>query len=201
MTRARTELAVALAMALIFSALLAIWQNQRNLGTPEPAVSPGDAIIVTDTPAVAATPIAPAVGNTTVLAGPLPGTAHEPPAPELESAQLQSDRAYIAEAFPALSTWNVTDFKSVLATDALNASTDADLEEVLTTLGARLGELQYFDEPQPVEGSATIDVDTQAELQPYRFTAWYEAGAAEVNLVLERQTRRSVYSFDIHIPN
>lgn len=201
MTRAKTELAVAVAMALIFSALLAIWQNQRNMRAPEAAAALGDSIFVPDAPATAGTPIAPTVENTTVLAGPLPGTAHEPPAPELESAQLESDRAYIAEAFPALSTWNVTELKSLLATESLNASTDTDLEQVLTTLGERLGELQYFDEPQPVEGTETLDADTQAELQPYRFTAWYEAGAAEVNLVLERQTRRSVYSFDIHIPN
>ncbi|MGV3592060.1 MAG: hypothetical protein ACO1PZ_10255 [Gammaproteobacteria bacterium] len=201
MTRARTELAVAVAMALIFSALLAIWQNQRNVRAPDAAVALGDAIVVTEAPAAAPTPLAPTVENTTVLAGPLPGTAHEPPAPELESAQLESDRAYIAEAFPALSTWNVTELKPLLATEALNASTDADLEQVLATLSERLGELQYFDEPQPVEGTATIDAETQAELQPYRFTAWYEAGAAEVNLVLERQTQRSVHSFDIHIPN
>lgn len=202
MTRARTELAIAVATALVLAALLATWHGQRSADATGASVA--DSMFTSDAAGLA--PDANAafiVQDTTVLTGPLPGMMHEPPAPELESTQLESDRAYIAEAFPALSTWDVARLKPLLATDALDASTDADLEQVMTTLGARLGTLQHFDEPQPVEGTETIEyASASTELQPYRFTAWYEAGAAEVNLVLERKPEHSaVYSFDIHIPD
>ena len=109
----------------------------------------------------------------------------------------------IAEAFPALSSWSMADVKPLLSTAALNATSDAELEQVMATLGARLGTLQYFDEPQPVSPPETLDYPTTtASLQPYRFTAYYEAGAAEVNLVLEKQQQHSsLYSFDIHVSN
>lgn len=198
MIRARTELIAALAAALALVVFLAWYEGQRNVRAPEPVVAVTEESVAE--PGASALPI---VADTTVLAGPLPGVAHEPPAPDRESDVLERDLAYIAEAFPALSTWSLAEVKPLLATAALNASTDAELEEVMSTLGSRLGDLQYFDQPQPVEGTETIDyAATSAELQPYRFTAWYEAGAAEVNLVLERQQEHSaVYSFDIHIPN
>lgn len=199
MIRARTELFVALVAAVALVGFLAWYDGGRNPRVPEPVVSVTEEDAVE--PALASS--LPIVADTTVLVGPLPGVAHEPLAPEVESDVLERDRAYIAEAFPALSTWSVDDVKPLLATAALNASTDAELAEVMSTLGSRLGDLQYFDQPQPVEGTETIDyAATSAELQPYRFTAWYEAGAAEVNLVLERQQdHNAVYSFDIHIPN
>lgn len=195
MIRARTELVVGVAAVVALAAFL-IWTNaERNARVPEPVVS------VTETEVTNTT--IPTVADTTVLIGPLPGVAHEPPAPELESNQLERDLAYIAEAFPALSSWSVNELKPLLSTAALNASTDAELNEVMSTLGARLGDLQYFEQPQPVEGLETIEyAATSAELQPYHFTAWYEAGPAEVSLVLERQEdRNAVYSFDISIPN
>ncbi|MDY6984330.1 MAG: hypothetical protein SV422_14685 [Pseudomonadota bacterium] len=200
MIRAKTELFAALAAALTLVVFLAWYEGQRNARAPEPVVSVTDENLPQPSAVASVLPI---VADTTVLAGPLPGVAHEPPAPEVESDVLERDLAYIAEAFPALSTWSLDEVKPLLATAALNASTDAELAEIMSTLGARLGDLQYFDQPQPVEGAETIDyAATSAELQPYRFTAWYEAGAAEVNLVLERQQDyNAVYSFDIHIPD
>lgn len=195
MTRARTELTLALAAAAVVIVFL-VWTNQRrNVRVLEPVVS------VTETQVTNTT--VPTVSDTTVLVGPLPGVAHEPPAPERESEQLARDRAYIADAFPALSSWSVATLKSLLATAALNASTDVELADVMQTLGARLGNLLDFEQPQPVEGHETIEYGAMsAELQPYRFMARYEGGVAEVTLVLERQQdRTAVYSFDIHIPD
>jgi hypothetical protein len=199
MIRARTELFVAITAAVAVIGLLAWSQDRPTAPAPGPAMS----VSPVSNSSVANTTRLALVADTTVLAGPLPGVAHEPPAPELESNQLERDREYIAEAFPALSTWSVAQLKPLLATAALNASTDDELAEVMSTLGMRLGDLQYFEQPQPLEGAETIEyAAASAELQPYHFTAWYEAGAADVTLVLERQEdRNAVYSFDINIPN
>lgn len=82
------------------------------------------------------------------------------------------------------------------------ASDRAFINEVMTTLDARLGALQYFDSPQPIETADAPAAANGAELQPYTFTAYYEAGEAQVNLVLEKeQQRSSLYSFDINVQN
>jgi hypothetical protein len=192
MTRAKTELAVALVGALALIILMAWYQGQRppSLNQAEPIAG---TIVRTELEALPATDV--------LAVGALAGTVQAPPAPDVPADELERDRAFISEAFPALSSWEVEEVKPLLSTAALNASTDAELAEVMTTLSDRLGTLQYFDSPQPANGAEAF-ASGDAELQPYVFTAYYEAGEAEVNLVLEKeQQRSSLYSFDIHVPN
>jgi hypothetical protein len=191
MTRARTELAGALVAALSLVIFLA-WYG----GAREPAGSPYvSGTVLRELPGAAP----PADGTVPTVANTAP-TAPVTPASELPPAELASDRAFINEAFPALSSWSVEEVKPLLSEDALNASTAEQLEQVMTTLNDRLGTLQYFDSPQPVEGPQALDA--QSDLQPYAFTAYFEAGEAEVNLVLEKdQQHSSLYSFDINVQN
>jgi hypothetical protein len=186
MTRAKTELATALIAAVALGIFLAWYGGQGHLA---PALTmPLTGAVVRTAPALALSEAA----NTAV---PAPVT----PASELPPAELASDRAFINEAFPTLSSWSVDEVKPLLSTEALNASTDEELEEVMATLNDRLGTLQYFDSPQPVEAPGAFATE---DLQPYTFTAYYEAGEAEVNLVLEKEEEHSsLYSFDINIQN
>lgn len=198
-TRARLELAIALVGAAGLAGFLVTHPGVRELRDEARALKPVASAIAGNT----ASTLPPAVENTTLISGPLTGTIHEAPAPELPPAVLARDREYIAEAFPALSSWSVAEVKPLLAPAALEASSDEQLAQVMTTLSDRLGTLQYFEAPQPVATAVDAGYTTASEnLQPYRFTAYYEAGAAEVNLVLEKQQQHSaLYSFDINIPN
>jgi hypothetical protein len=194
MTRAKTELAFALIGALTLVILMAWYQGQRNPAGNQ--AEPVTGTIVRTEPDATPAPAA-----NTLAVGALAGTVQAPPAPDVPPAELERDRAFISEAFPALSSWEVEEVKPLLSTAALNASTDRELAEVMATLSDRLGTLQYFDSPQPANGPDAF-ASTDTELQPYVFTAYYEAGEAEVNLVLEKeQQRSSLYSFDIHVPN
>ncbi len=193
MTRARSELAVALAAALSLVVFLAWYGGRQQITAP-----------------AFSTPVSGSVARTAPLAldaSEVPDTAVPPdepvtPAADLPPAELASDRAFINEAFPALSSWSVEEVKPLLSPTVLKASTDAELNEVMTTLNARLGTLQYFDSPQPVDAPAALEAAAANELQPYTFTAYYEAGEAEVNLVLEKeQQHSSLYSFDINVQN
>lgn len=191
MTRAKTEFAGALVGAVALVTFLAWYQGQRSqtLSFPEPATG----TVMRAIPEPAALISGAAAG--TALAG-MPGSP-------LPAADVARDRAFINEAFPALSSWSVEEVKPLLSNAALNASTDQELADVMTTLDARLGTLQYFDPPQPVGAAEPFTYPTaDASLQPYTFTAYFEAGEAEVNLVLEKQQQQSsLYSFDIHVPN
>jgi len=195
MTRARSELAAALVAALSLVIFLA-WYEGRQAPPVAPYIH-GTVLRETVLREAQATVPAEAtigtVANTTMIA---PVT----PASELPPAELADDRAFINEAFPALSSWSVDEVKPLLSDAALSANTDEELAQVMTTLNARLGTLQYFDSPQPVEGPQAFNA--AADLQPYIFTAYYEAGEAEVNLVLEKeQQHSSLYSFDINVQN
>jgi hypothetical protein len=191
MTRARSELALTPAGALSLVIFLAWYQGRQQVPGPASPM-PVSGTVLRTTPAALDSP---QVTN-------IPITAPVTPAAELPPAELASDRAFINEAFPALSSWSVEEVKPLLSTEALNASSDAELNEVMATLDARLGTLQYFDSPQPIETSDALAADNGAELQPYTFTAYYEAGEAQVNLVLEKeQQRSSLYSFDINVQN
>lgn len=122
------------------------------------------------------------------------------PAEPVVDDQLSRDREFISYAFPVLSSWNVEAVKPLLADATVAASTDEEMKEVMTILAGRLGELESFEMPQPaVELDAGDDSD---ELSHYRFNAQFEAGEAEVSLVLHRQMdQNSLYSFNIHVPN
>jgi hypothetical protein len=191
-TRAKIELGGALVAALGLVIALAWYSGERSTISEVPA---------------------PVAGTVVRAPEPVP----EVPAAELASTQdasaeavaqlpaevLARDRAFINEAFPVLSSWSVAEVKPLLSNSALRGSTDAELTQVMTTLNARLGTLQYFDSPQPASAPEAIEyAGTTASLQPYTFTAYYEAGEAEVSLVLEQQQQESsLYSFDIVIPN
>ena len=191
MIRANIELAGALLAAIGLVIFLAWYQGQRASAAMPAPLSGQVMRISQDTTAAA-------LAATKTAAASAPAVA-----PRLPTEVLERDRAFINQAFPVLSSWSVSDVKPLLSNAALRASTDAELTQVMTTLNARLGTLQSFDAPQPVSLPAALaDAGTGASLQPYAFTAYYEAGEAEVNLVLEkRQQQSSLYSFDIHIPN
>jgi hypothetical protein len=139
--------------------------------------------------------------NAPVLATVAPAVTVSDPA-ELPTDTVDQDREFIGRAFPLLSTWNLPEVKPLLSPATIEASSDEELAAVMSTLKERLGSLQRFDEPQPVpmavDGAA--DLDDQA-LQQYQFIAYYDAGAAEVNLILEKHSdTHALYSFDINIP-
>jgi hypothetical protein len=199
MNKAKSELIGALATALALVVFLVWYQGQRSMepAAVEPAVG---RVARTEAAPPAAAPVPTTEAESTVAVA-----APAAPAPELLPADvLARDRAFINEAFPALSSWDVAEVKPLLSVAALASSTDEDLEQVMTTLENRLGSLQSFDLPQPVATRAALDreTETSADLQPYEFTAYYAAGEAEVSLVLEKQPQHSsLYSFDIHVPN
>lgn len=143
----------------------------------------------------------------------------EQPAPELidlandvspqalDSASEQEvarDREFINYAFPLLSTWKSQELKPLLAEETIAASSDEELNEVMSVLEDRLGELKSFETPQPVvleDALPEQDSTQQGELQHYQFVAYYEAGEAEIDLIIHKQQDdSSLYSFNIHVP-
>jgi hypothetical protein len=198
MSRAKSELMASLVAALTLVVFLAWYQGR----TPAPeiaALATGQVERSGQVPEPAVVPTA--TTTVAVASPPSPSLAPQLLPPDV----LARDRAFIDEAFPALSSWDVAEVKPLLSVAALAASTDAELALVMDTLEERLGTLQSFDAPQPVaarEELAREETSSTASLQPYRFTAYYEEGEAEVNLVLEKQPLHSaLYSFDIHVPN
>jgi hypothetical protein len=116
--------------------------------------------------------------------------------------EVARDREFINYAFPLLSTWNLQEIKPLLANATIEASTDEELDEVMSVLGDRLGDLKYFETPQPVATRTEADAAGEAKLQHYQFVAYYEAGVAEIDLILRKQlSTNSLYSFNIHVPN
>jgi hypothetical protein len=116
--------------------------------------------------------------------------------------EVARDREFINYAFPLLSTWNLQEIKPLLANATIEASTDEELDEVMSVLGDRLGDLKYFETPQPVATRTEADEAGEAKLQHYQFVAYYEAGVAEIDLILRKQlSTNSLYSFNIHVPN
>lgn len=118
--------------------------------------------------------------------------------------EVEQDREFINYAFPLLSKWDLQEVKPLLAEETIAASSDEELAEVMSVLEERLGELKSFELPQPVtlEGAEPAqDENLDDDLQHYQFIAYYEAGQAEIDLVLsKRQNDNSLYSFNIHIP-
>jgi hypothetical protein len=121
-----------------------------------------------------------------------------------EQEEVDRDREFINYAFPLLSTWNLQDVKPLLAEETIAASSDAELSEVMSVLEDRLGDLRSFDTPQPVALEGAVPEQDEAldgELQHYQFVAYYEAGEAEIDLILHKsQNDSSLYSFNIHVP-
>lgn len=130
-----------------------------------------------------------------------------PLTPEIgsEQEQVDRDREFINYAFPLLSKWNLQDVKPLLAEETIAASSDEELNEVMSVLEDRLGDLKSFETPQPVTLEGAVPEQNEAqdgELQHYQFIAYYEAGEAEIDLILHnRQNDSSLYSFNIHVPN
>ena len=116
--------------------------------------------------------------------------------------EMAKDREFINYAFPLLSTWNLQEIKPLLADATIEASTDEELSEVMSVLDNRLGNLKFFETPQPVAASTESAKPGEATLQHYQFVAYYEAGVAEVDLILHKElSANSLYSFNIHVPN
>lgn len=128
--------------------------------------------------------------------------------PAADPGAMVRDRAFIDTVFPLLSRWQLEPLKAVLAPTTLAANSDGELQAVLRTLGENLGELRSFEPPELVEPAeaAAVTAETQDDLHQYRFRAWYERGAANVNLVLQREPGqaagedRHLYSFNISVP-
>lgn len=118
--------------------------------------------------------------------------------------EVARDREFINYAFPLLSTWKLQELKPLLAEETIAASSDEELNEVMSVLEDRLGELKSFETPQPVllqDALPEQDSTQEGELQHYQFVAYYEAGEAEIDLILhKRQDDSSLYSFNIHVP-
>jgi hypothetical protein len=118
--------------------------------------------------------------------------------------ELERDLAFINYAFPLLSKWDLQEVKPLLAQETIAASSDETLNGVMSVLEDRLGELKSFETPRPVTPSAgelAQDAAFEGKLQHYQFVAYYEAGKAEVDLILDkRQDTSALYSFDIHVP-
>ncbi|MES2625073.1 MAG: hypothetical protein V4628_07335, partial [Pseudomonadota bacterium] len=102
------------------------------------------------------------------------------------SDEIAKDREFIEHAFPVLSSWNLHEVKPLLAETTIAASTDEELSEVMSVLQDRLGDLKYFETPQPIamEGEEESLQAADGKLQHYHFIAYYEAGEAEINLIL-----------------
>lgn len=119
------------------------------------------------------------------------------------SEKVALDREYINYAFPVLSSWNIRDIKPLLADETVAASSDAELDEVMSVLEDRLGNLKYFDTPEPVLKPQSEESSLSKDgLRLYQFMAYYEAGVAEVNLMLQQERNaNSLYSFNINVPD
>ena len=127
----------------------------------------------------------------------------QPAADDQQDAEIAEDREFINYAFPLLSSWDLQEVKPLLADATIAASSDEEIKEVMSTLEDRLGALEHFDTPQPVATAAVAPPQAEdGKLQHYQFMAYYEAGQAEVDLVLHKQLNdSSLYSFNIHVPN
>jgi len=120
-----------------------------------------------------------------------------------QEQEVAEDREFINYAFPVLSKWNLQEVKPLLAEVTIAASSDEELNEVMSVLEDRLGDLKYFETPELV-ATANIEPDQgeDSKLQQYQFIAYYETGEAEIDLVLHRQRENnSLYSFNIHVAN
>ncbi len=163
----------------------------QGMGTRDNSLNTGSARIEQPDADLATSP-----ENTTLPLTPDTGSDQE---------EVDRDREFINYAFPLLSKWNLQDVKPLLAEETVAASSDEELNEVMSVLEDRLGDLKSFETPQPVtlESAVPEQVETRdGKLQHYQFIAYYEAGEAEIDLILHKnQNDSSLYSFNIHVPN
>lgn len=153
------------------------------------------------TPEVDEVPVAPTEPEMADIEPPPEPEPPQPPGPE--EVQLARDLAFISEAFPLLSSWDLAVLKPLLAEPTLAGTSDEEFIEVINVLSNRLGALQSFDVPEPVAPADDLQAgDGDDSLQHYRFTARYAAGEAEVDLVLHQLPEASkLYSFNITVPD
>lgn len=116
------------------------------------------------------------------------------------SEEVVEDMAFIEEIFPKVSAWEIDKIEPYLAEETFSNTLDRQLDSVLDTLATSLGGLENFTEPQPID---IADMPTDAdgdELVVYEFVAYYEAGVADINLVLAKDNGEpALYSFNINI--
>lgn len=116
-----------------------------------------------------------------------------------------ADREFIREVFPVFAQWEPGLIKSYFAASTQLATTDTELGTVMEILSARLGQLQYFGEPQPAfNPDASIDAMNQPisayELNAYEFLATFQNGVAKVNLVITHEGNQPLlYSIDVQV--
>lgn len=109
---------------------------------------------------------------------------------------MQQDRAFIDTVFPTLSAWQAQDLEPYLAEETKHEGWPTDVASVLDTLSARLGRLERFSQPEPAVTNSSAD----EHLAIYEFVAFYESGAADVNIALsERDGQPQLYSFNFQV--
>jgi hypothetical protein len=122
------------------------------------------------------------------------------PAPAVEEkAPVAADElAYIDDVVQALSAWDKVQLKPLLAPETLAGSSDVQLDQVLHTLGARLGALQSYT-PPTLEAHALLPGEPK-NLTAYRLLAYYDRGTANLSLLLKRDAgARHLYSFNVEV--
>src|SRR5690606_4390004 len=120
-----------------------------------------------------------------------PGAEDTAPTPENEIA-------YIDEVVQALSRWDKDSLKPLLAPETLAGATDEQLDQVLGTLGRRLGELRSYE--QPAAQPRMTQPGEPENLSAYRLVAYYDKGEADVSLVLKQSgSTPQVYAFNVEV--
>ena len=115
------------------------------------------------------------------------------------STELGEDKAFIAEIFPVVSSWDYKEAEPYFADQTISASEET-VKAVFNTLSTTLGSLESFAEPMLVEGGdqtfarAARDVS----LSTYSFNAEFEYGDAEVEIVLADNAQSTeIYAVNI----
>lgn len=123
-----------------------------------------------------------------------------------DSDLIAAERAYIHEVFPVISSWDVSQIKTLLVEDTLRETSEQELNNVMARLGDSLGALQSYSEPQRV-ASHSLPSARDAKKVPgeesyasYQFDAVYTKGRAHVTLkLMEQGTHFEVLAMNIVI--
>ncbi|HWK53214.1 MAG TPA: hypothetical protein VNR18_02510 [Hyphomicrobiales bacterium] len=107
--------------------------------------------------------------------------------------------AYIDRVVQSLATWDKENLKPLFVPETLAGSNDAQLDQVLSTLGNRLGGLKAYSPPVLDQRDAGSPVED--DLQTYRLLAYFDGGSADISLVLRQGPgAQRLYAFNVDVP-
>ena len=117
--------------------------------------------------------------------------------PETDAGRA-SDKQFIRTAFPRIAEWQSESVVAYLDPTTLSNNDATQLGRIMNALEASLGDFHEIDEIVHTGSSAT---DATGALEQYEFTAGFEKGEAEVELVVSDartdEKNKAIYSINI----